>query len=378
MPQAPDLYEVLGVSRGASQDEIRKAYLKLAHKYHPDKTGGDKESEQKLKEINAAYDILKNPEKREKYDRFGSTEAGGGPFGGGNPFGGGMGGEGFEAPFDDFFDMLFGQQGGRRRRGGASAAQPGNDLELRLSITLKEAAKGTKKKVRFNRNESCAACNGSGAAKGSTAETCTDCGGAGQVRAAHGFFSVTRTCPRCGGQGKIITNPCSSCRGTGQTKQNREVSVDIPAGVDSGTQLRVTGEGESGRNGGPRGDLYIAIMVEQDERFERDGNTISCEVPISITQAALGDSHVRVPTITGEAEIKVPAGTQSGTQFRLRGLGMPDLRGYGTGDLLVKVVVETPTKLSKRQKELLNEFQELSDQKTYPLHRRFLDTFFGD
>lgn len=376
MAQTKDLYEILGVSRDASQDEIRKAYLKLAHKYHPDKTGGDKEAEDRLKEINAAYDVLKNPEKRAQYDRFGTE---GNPFGGGGGFSG-FGGEGFEAPFDDFFDMLFGQgkrggMGGGRR--GATAPQAGADLELRMSITLKEAAKGTSKKVRFNRHELCTDCKGSGAAPGSTPQTCPECGGSGQMRAAHGFFSVTRTCTRCGGQGRIISDPCRGCGGAGRVKKSRELSVDIPAGVDSGSQLRVSGEGEPGRNGGPRGDLYIAIHVEQDERFTRQGNTIHCEVPIRFTQAALGDT-IRVPTIMGEAELKIPAGTQTGTQFRLRGLGMPDLRGYGQGDQIVEVIVETPKHLSKRQKELLKEFQDISEKDNYPLYRRFLDTFFKD
>jgi molecular chaperone DnaJ len=371
MAQTKDLYEILGVSREASQEEIRKAYLKLAHKYHPDKTGGDKDAEARLKEINAAYDVLKNAEKRAQYDKFGSAE--------GNPFGGGgFGGQGFEAPFDDFFDMLF-NQGGRRGGGrrGASAAQPGNDLELRLVITLREAAKGASKTVRFNRQETCGDCNGSGAAPGSTPQTCPECGGAGQVRAAHGFFSVTRTCTRCGGTGKTISNPCGGCAGSGRVRKQRELNVDIRAGVDNGSQLRVSGEGEPGRNGGPRGDLYIAIQVEPDERFKREGNTIVCEVPINFTQAALGDT-IRVPTLSGEAELKVPAGTQTGTQFRLRGMGMPDLRGYGQGDQIVKVVVETPKHLSKRQKELLKEFQEIGDKDNYPLHRRFLDSFFSE
>ncbi len=376
MAQTKDLYEILGVKRESTQDEIRKAYLKLAHKYHPDKTGGDKAAEDKLKEINAAYDVLKSPEKRAQYDKYGSAD--GNPFGGGGF--GGFGGGGAEAPFDDFFDMLFGQ-GGRRgatgNRRSASSAQPGNDLELRMSITLREAAKGTSKKVRFNRQEACSDCGGTGAGPGATVQTCQDCGGAGQVRAAHGFFSVTRTCTRCGGTGRTVTNPCSPCSGSGRVKKQREISVDIPAGVDNGSQLRVSGEGEPGRNGGPRGDLYIAIHVEQDERFKREGNTVSCEVPISFTQAALGDT-LRVPTLSGEAELKVPAGTQTGTQFRLRGLGMPDLRGYGNGDQIVRVVVETPKHLSKRQKELLKEFQEISDKENYPLYRRFLDTFFSE
>lgn len=376
MAQTKDLYEILGVKRDSTQDELRKAYLKLAHKYHPDKTGGDKEAESRLKEINAAYDVLKNPEKRAQYDKYGSAD--GNPFGGGGFGGGGFGGG--EAPFDDFFDMLFGQGGRRGGNGGrrtASSAQPGNDLELRMSITLREAAKGTSKKVRFNRQESCGDCGGTGAGPGATVQTCPDCGGAGQVRAAHGFFSVTRPCTRCGGTGRTVTNPCGGCSGSGRVKKQREISVDIPAGVDNGSQLRVSGEGEPGRNGGPRGDLYIAIHVEADDRFKREGSTISCEVPISFTQAALGDT-LRVPTLSGEAELKVPAGTQTGTQFRLRGLGMPDLRGYGSGDQIVRVVVETPKHLSKRQKELLKEFQEISDKENYPLYRRFLDTFFSE
>jgi len=374
MPQAQDLYEILGVSRSASQDEIRKAYLKLAHKYHPDKTGGDKEAEERLKEVNAAYDVLKNPEKRKKYDQFGAAGVGMGGGGGGDPFSGfggaGGAGAGFEAPFEDFFDMLFGQGRGRRRGG----ARPGNDLELRLAITLEEAYTGTKKTVRFNRQEQCGECNGSGAAPGSQPEACSQCGGAGQVRVAHGFFSVTRTCPRCSGQGRVVSKPCRACGGSGRSKHQRELEVNVPAGIESGSQLRISGEGEPGAMNGPRGDLYIAIEVEPHDTFERDGTTLYCEAPINITQAALGDT-IRVPTLEGEAEIKIPAGTQSGTQFRLRGLGMPDVRGYRQGDQVVKVHVETPTKLSKRQKALLKEFQEISDHKTYPLFRRFLDSF---
>jgi molecular chaperone DnaJ len=361
-----DLYEILGVSREASQEEIRKAYLKLAHKYHPDKTGGDKPAEEKLKEVNAAYDILKNPEKRSHYDRFGSTN--GQPFseGGFGGFGGGAGG-GFEAPFEDFFDMLFGQ--GSKRRGGG---QPGSDLELRLSITLEDAAFGVKKTVSFKRRESCGDCKGTGAAPGSKAETCSQCNGAGQVRASHGFFSVTRPCPRCQGTGRVISKPCRRCSGNGQVAATRELSVDVPAGVDTGSRLRVTGEGEAGTGGGPRGDLYIHIEVEPHEFFRRDGPTIFCEVPISFAQAALG-ATLHVPTLEGGAEVKIPAGTQSGTQFRLRGIGLPDLRGYRQGDQIVVVQVETPTRLSKKQRELLEEFEHLGDTKTYPLHERFLD-----
>jgi len=362
MPQR-DLYEILGVPRTASQDEIRKAYLKLAHKYHPDKTGGDKAAEDKLKEVNAAYDVLKNVDKRAQYDQFGSTD--GQPFGAGG-FGGGFGGGGFEAPFEDFFDMLFGQ--GTRRR--AATGRPGNDLELRLSITLEEAAAGSKKKVRYNRLENCAECRGSGAASGSSAETCSQCQGTGQVRMAQGFFSVTRTCPRCGGTGKTISKPCRACSGNGQTKATRELSVDVPAGVDSGSRLRVTGEGEAGTGRGPRGDLYIHIEVRPHEIFERDGTTLLCEVPISFPEAALG-ATISVPTLTGEAEVKVPPGTQSGAQLRLRGLGLPDLRGYRQGDQIAVILVETPAKLTRRQRELLREFEELSDNRTHPMQRRF-------
>jgi len=371
---AADLYETLGVARSATQDEIRKAYLKLAHKYHPDKTGGDKEAEMRLKEINAAYDTLKNPEKRKQYDRFGTdgpNPFGGGGFGGAGGFGGGGGG-GQESPFDDFFDVLFGQGGGARRA--RSNVQPGNDLELRLRLSLKEAATGAKKTVRFARMENCGDCKGTGAAPGAKPEPCTQCGGAGQVRAAHGFFSVTRTCPACRGQGTTISKPCRSCNGAGQTKGTREVSIDVPAGVDTGTRLRVSGEGEPGLNGGPRGDLYVFLEVEDHDHFRREGNNLHLDAPVSITQAALG-ATIRVPTLDGEADLKVPAGTQSGTVLRLRNQGLPDLRGYQHGDLLVRIQVETPTKLSKRQRELLEEFQESCDNKTYPLYKRFLDSF---
>jgi len=365
MASSQDPYDVLGVSRTASQEEVRKAYLKLAHKYHPDKTGGDKAAEDKLKEVNAAYDILKSPDKRAKFDRFGSADAQG--FGGFGQGGFGQGGaEGFDAPFEDFFDMLFGQGGGRRRQG----AQPGNDLELRLRISLEEAYKGTKKKLRFSRAENCADCHGTGAAAGSRPETCPQCHGTGQVRVAHGFFSVTRTCPGCAGAGRIVSKPCRSCSGRGQKKANRELSVDVPSGVDSGSRLRVGGEGEAGPNNGPRGDLYIHIEVEPHPIFKRDGVNIVCEIPVTLTQAALGAS-MRIPTLNGEAELKVPAGSQSGSQLRLRGLGMPDLRGYRQGDQIVRVLVETPVKLSRKQKELLKQFEEESDARSYPLGKQF-------
>ena len=371
MAQSKDLYEILGVSRDAPQDELRKAYLKLAHKYHPDKTGGDKSAEDKLKEVNAAYDTLKNPEKRAQYDRFGTTDGqpgfGGGGFGGAG-FGGGGGG--YEAPFEDFFDMLFGQGG--RKGGGGPASQPGNDLELRLSVTLKEAAFGAKKKLRYNRKENCGDCKGTGAAPGSQPQSCNQCGGVGQVRVAHGFFSVTRTCPQCRGTGRTISKPCRACSGAGQIKAKRDLSVDVPPGVDNGSRLRVTGEGEAGRGNGPRGDLYIHLEIEPHELFKRDGNNIICELPVTLVQATLGTT-LRVPTLESEAELKIPAGTQSGAQLRLRGLGLPDLRGYRQGDQLVKVTVETPVKLSRKQKDLLRQLDEMSDTKNHPLQQRFFD-----
>lgn len=363
MATTRDYYEVLGVPRNASADEIRRAYLKLAHKYHPDKTGGDKAAEEQLKEINAAYDTLKNPEKRAKYDRFGDAASQFGDAG----FGGFGGGAGFESPFEDFFDVLFGRGGGRR-----GAAAPGNDLEYRVTLTLREAAFGVKKDVSFQRMELCGECNGSGAAAGSRPEMCPECGGSGQVRAAHGFFSVTRSCTRCRGTGRVISSPCRRCNGGGRVRSQRDLSVDIPPGVDTGSRLRISGEGEPGVGGGPRGDLYVYIEVEPDEIFKREGNMLVCEMPISFPQAALGDT-IRVPTLTGEAELKIPAGTQSGTVFRLRGMGLVDLRGYAQGDQLVKVKVETPTRLTREQKDLLKRFDELSDEKSYPLHKRFVD-----
>jgi molecular chaperone DnaJ len=356
-----DFYKTLGVSRGVSQDEVRKAYRKLAQKYHPDKTGGDKAAEEKLKEINEAYDVLKNKEKRAKYDRFGEAGAQMGQ-------GAGPGGA---SPFDEIFDTFFGGGGGGGGQRRAQAATVGNDLEYRVGISLKDAASGTKKTVRFPRRETCNDCSGSGAAKGSSAETCQQCGGHGQVRMAQGFFSISRTCPVCHGVGQMIKDPCRRCRGEGQVKTDRELSVDLPAGVDTGSRLCLRGEGEPGRNGGPRGDLYVFVEVKPDDLFEREGNDIICQVPVSFPQVILG-ATIRVPTLDGEAELKVPAGTQSGTLFKLRGMGISDIRGYRNGDQIVEIQVETPTKLSREQKDMIKRFDELSDTKTYPLHRRFL------
>ncbi len=357
---AQDFYDTLGVDKTATEQEIRTAYRKLAHKYHPDKTGGDVEAEETLKGINAAYDVLKNKEKRAKYDQFGPE---------GSPFGGG-GFSGADSPFNDIFDAFFGGSGGRQRRG--PSPTQGADLEYHLRITLHEAAQGVAKSINFTRYENCSNCSGTGAAKGSQPQNCSQCGGAGQVRMSQGFFSVTRTCPQCQGQGSVVSDPCRECRGAGQVNVDREISVDIPAGVATGMRLRVSGEGEAGKLGGPRGDLYVLIEVTPHNIFVREGNDLICELPISFPLAILGGA-INVPTLDGEAELKIPHGTQSATVFKLRGMGLPDIQGYRKGDQLVRIHVETPTKLSKEQKELIKQFDEISTTKTYPSHKRFMD-----
>ncbi len=379
-----DYYQLLGVDRNASADEIRKAYLKLAKKYHPDKTGGDKAAEEKLKEINEAYDVLKNPEKRKQYDRFGAAGvgAGAGGFGGGggpqgSPFEGfgGFDMGGGENPFGDLFDVLFGREGGMGGGPRGRGMRPGSDLEYRMRISLKDAAFGAKRTIKFNRQDTCGECTGTGAAPGSKPQPCPTCNGAGQVRRSQGFFSITQTCPRCSGRGVVIEKPCQRCGGNGKVKVQRDLTIDVPAGVNTGARLRVSGEGEPGDGpNAPRGDLYVLMEVEEHDIFERDGNDIICEVPISFAEAALGTT-IRVPTLKGEAELKVPAGTQSGTNLRLRGMGIPDLRGYRHGDEIVQIQVEVPTRLSPEMKDLLKQFQELSEkqEQSHPLHKRFME-----
>jgi molecular chaperone DnaJ len=372
MADRRDYYDILGVSRDASPEEIRKAYRKMAHKYHPDKTGGDEAAREKFKEVSEAYDTLKNPQKKARYDQFGhmGEQFAGGPGGfGGGGFGFGTGSGGFEAPFDEFFDVLFGRGGGGRRR---SAGRPGNDLEYRMTITLEEAAAGTSKKIRFSRAETCGDCRGSGAAPGTQPDQCADCGGVGQIRRAQGFFSVTQTCPRCRGSGQVISKPCSRCSGSGRVRTKRELPIELPAGVETGSRLRLAGEGEPGEGNAPRGDLYIVVDIEPHAIFEREGTNVICEVPVSFPQAALGDK-IRVPTLQGDADLKIPAGTQSGQTFRLRGMGIPHIQGYHKGDQLVRVQVETPVKLSRDQKELLRKFADLTTDKSYPIHHRFMD-----
>ncbi|MBO8136724.1 MAG: molecular chaperone DnaJ [Desulfotomaculum sp.] len=352
-----DYYEVLGVSKDASQEEIKKAYRKLARKYHPDANPGDKEAEAKFKEIAEAYAVLSDPDKRAKYDQFGHAGADGQgfegfDFGGFEDFGG----------LNDIFDIFFGG-GGHRRRGGP---QRGADLKLNLELSFKEAAFGVEKDIQVPRTENCETCNGTGAAPGSSPKTCGVCHGTGQVKQAaetpFGRIVQTRTCANCRGTGKVIEKLCPTCGGSGQVRRTRSIHVKIPAGVDNGSRIRLSGEGEHGLRGGPPGDLYIFISVRPHKIFKREGNDVYCEVSINFAQAALGD-EITVPTLEGEAELKIPAGTQSGTIFRIRGKGVPYVNGGGRGDQHVRVKVVTPTKLTEKQKELLKEFIKLSGEK---------------
>jgi molecular chaperone DnaJ len=351
-----DFYEVLGVSREASEDELKKAYRKLAMVYHPDRNQGDKEAEAKFKELNEAYDVLKDAEKRAAYDRFGHAafEGGGGPGGGG-----GAGGNPFGAGFEDIFEEMFGRFGGGGGRGRQrQASGRGADLRTTVEISLEDAFAGTKSTVRVPSSVSCEACNGSGAEAGSTAaQTCPTCQGAGKVRAQQGFFLIERTCPTCGGQGRIIKNPCKVCQGAGRVQRDRTLNVSIPAGVEDGTRIRLGGEGEAGLRGAPAGDLYVDVGIRQHPIFQRDGANIFVRVPLRMTQAALGGA-VEVPVIDGSrARVTIPAGTQAGDQFRLRAKGFSVLRSATRGDMYVQVSVETPQNLSKRQRELLEEFE---------------------
>ena len=348
-----DYYEVLGVARGASDDERKKAYRKRAMKYHPDRNRDDKEAEANFKECSEAYEVLKDGEKRAAYDRYGHAAfeggMGGGGGGGGNPFGGGG--------FEDIFEQMFGFGGGGGRQRGQAAGR-GADLRTEVEISLEEAFAGAKQNIRVQSSVQCDACNGSGAEAGSTAnQTCPTCGGAGKVRAQQGFFLIERACPTCGGSGRVVKNPCKVCNGAGRVHRERTLNVTIPAGVEDGPRIRLTGEGEAGLRGAPAGDLYVDIGVQPHEIFQRDGANIFVRVPLRMSQAALGDA-VEVPVIDGgRARVTIPAGTQSGDQFRLRGKGFSVLRSAARGDMYVQVAVETPRHLTARQRELLEEFE---------------------
>ncbi len=348
-----DYYEVLGVSKGASDAEIKSAYRKLAVKYHPDKNPGDHEAEEMFKEAAEAYSVLSDSNKRTSYDRFGHAGANGQGFGG-------FDAQGF-SNIEDIFDLFgFGDMFGGRGRSSRTAAQRGADLRYDIEISLEDAAQGKDEKLRIPRLETCEDCDGRGAEKGTEPETCVGCGGAGQTRYQQGFFSVMRTCPNCGGRGQVIKSPCKKCRGAGRVEKEKSLEVKIPAGVETGSRLRVNGEGESGTNGGPAGDLYVVIHVKEHETFERQGANLYASVPISFAQAALG-AEIPVKTLDGEQNLKIPAGTQTGTVFRIKNEGMPVLGGRGKGDLFVAATVITPKHLTKDQRKLLEQLAEIED-----------------
>ncbi len=360
-----DYYEVLGINKSASADQIKSAYRKLAVKYHPDKNKGDKASEEKFKEASEAYHVLSNAERKQNYDNFGHAAFENG--GGGR---GGFGNFDFSSSFSDIFEDFFGEGfgGGRRSR---RSNNRGSDLRYDLSITLEEAYSGKKQDIKFSTSEKCATCKGSGSKPGTSASSCSMCGGHGQVRSSQGFFTVQQTCPQCSGSGEQITNPCSECSGQGKRQASKRLSVTIPKGVDDGTRIRLSGKGEAGTKGAGSGDLYLFINVYSHDLFKRSDENLFFECPISIADAALGTS-IEIPTIDGgKAKIKIPAGTQSGKQFRLKGKGMPYMRGSGNGDLYIQVNTEVPISLNREQKELLEKFREIENEKSNPSIKKF-------
>ncbi len=379
MSSKRDYYEVLGLSKGASAEEAKKAYRKLAIQYHPDKNPGDKKAEEKFKEINEAYETISDPQKRKMYDQFGHSASNMGG-GGQGPFGGGFGGGSadFGDIFGDIFGDLFGQggQGGRggRSRGGGRRARAGADLETQVDITFEEAYKGVEKVITINKRVDCETCHGSGAKPGTEPETCKVCAGRGEVTFQQGFFAVSRPCTHCHGTGQTIANPCGACRGAGKIKKSSQLSVTIPAGIDTGQRLKLTNEGEAGQHGGPPGDLYIVINVLEHDFFRREGADVICEIPITFAQAALG-AEIDVPTIDGKVAMKIPSGTQSHKIFRLKSKGLPNLGRGGRGDQMVRVMVEIPSRLTTEQADALRKFDELSqkDSKTHPMHHGFFD-----
>ena len=372
-----DYYEVLGVSKTATQDELKKAYRKLARKYHPDLNKDNEEAAEKFKECNEAYSVLSDDQKRAQYDQFGHAAFENGGMGGGGGFGGaggfgGFGGSGME----DIFDMFFGGQGGRGGSRAKSGPQRGADLRFDLEITFEEAAFGLEKEINLYRDETCDHCHGEGAEPGSKVESCPECNGTGYVRFTQntmfGQMVNERPCSRCKGEGKIISEPCKECRGKGTVKRNKKLKVKIPAGVDNGSRLRVSGEGEAGAKGGPSGDLYVYLYVKPHKFFERDGTTVLCEVPINIVQATLG-ADIKVPTLDGQVTMKVPEGTQPGKVLRLKGKGISSLRGGSRGDQLVRIKVVVPTKLSDKQKDALRKFADISKDNINPEEKSFMD-----
>lgn len=351
-----DYYEILRVSRDCSSEELKKAYRKLALKYHPDKNQGDKEAEERFKEAAEAYEVLRDPQKRQTYDLYGHEGIAG------TGFRGFSGHQDIFSTFGDLFEDLFGFSAANQRHGESMGPEAGADLRYNLEVSFEDAARGAGTEIEIVRLESCSSCNGTGMALGSHPTTCPTCHGRGQIIRSEGFFRISSTCPRCSGSGIIITNPCKTCQGQGRVRERHKVRVRIPAGVDTGSRLRLRREGEAGLRGGPRGDLYIVIHVKPHDLFERHGNDIYFRLPISIVQAAMGD-EIEVSTLDGPRNLKIPAGTQTGEHFRLKGLGIPDLRGFGAGDQIVEVAVVTPTRLTERQCALLQEFADIEREK---------------
>ena len=369
-----DYYEVLGVDKNASADEIKKAYRKSAMKYHPDRNPGDKEAEEKFKELGEAYEVLSDPDKKARYDQFGFAGVDPQYGGGAGGFGGGFGGFGDFGDLGDIFGSFF---GGGSRQSSRNSPRRGENVGARLDLTFEEAAFGAEKEVAAQRIENCSVCNGSGSADGKV-ETCSQCRGSGQVRTVQTIMGMqmqsTTTCPQCSGRGKIVKNPCNTCRGKGKVRRTQKIKVNVPAGIDHGQTVRLRGEGCVGSNGGPNGDLMVDVYIRQHPIFERDGVHVYCEVPITFTQAALG-AEIEVPTLDGKVKFEIPEGTQTGKMFSLTGKGIPAVNNpKRRGDHRFTVVVETPTKLTKEQKELLRKLDETMDKKSNPKRNKFFDT----
>ncbi len=379
-----DFYKILGVEKSADAAEIKKAYRTLAMKYHPDQNKGNPEAEEKFKELNEAYDVLKDEQKRAAYDRFGASAfdgsmggGGGGGFGAG--FGAGARGFGGAGAFSDIFEDMFGEfmGGGGMSGGGRTGPARGSDMQYNLQISLEDAYHGKEATIKIPVNESCATCKGTGAEPGTSAETCDTCGGVGRVRQQQGFFTIERTCPTCGGAGQAIKNPCKACHGEGRVRKEKTLKVKIPAGVDHGRRIRLSGEGEAGLRGGPSGDLYVMMSIKPHKFFRRENDNLYCRVPIPITKAALG-GDVEVPTIEGaRSKIKIPPGTQTGQQLRMKGKGMTNLRSDARGDMYIEIFVETPVNLSKKQQDLLKELDDsIGDVKSSAKHSPESEGFF--